>query len=57
MSVQAAAVGVFGPDLSRTLLADFRPEWLAVRDAEIRWQVARLLRYLARGPREIPPRP
>jgi len=57
VAVQAAAVGVFGPDLSRTLLADFRPEWLAVRDAEIRWQVARLLRYLARGPREIPPRP
>jgi uncharacterized protein (TIGR02996 family) len=41
----ATIFGLFGPDAHRALPSQSKPEWQAVRDAEIRWQIARLLRY------------
>jgi uncharacterized protein (TIGR02996 family) len=44
-AASAAVAGLFGPGPHRTPPSELKPEWQAARDAEIRWQVARLLRY------------
>jgi uncharacterized protein (TIGR02996 family) len=44
-AASAAVAGSFGPEPHRTPPSEFKPEWQEARDAELRWQVARLLRY------------
>jgi hypothetical protein len=41
----AAVYGRFGFAAHRASSSQYKPEWQAVRDAEIRWQIARVLRY------------
>jgi hypothetical protein len=42
----------FGMEARRSPVSQMRPEWLVVRDAEMRWQIARILR-LRLGPLAI----